>query len=139
MEEALLNFKTKSFEELRPYINEEGFMWACENELMEVAQWIMSFIVANDINAFINLCSAGELQLAQEFYSINPNIDISVDNERIFKIVCENGHLEMAKWLFSVKPTINISADDNYAIKYALKNEHMNVVSWLNLLIKKNN
>ena len=88
---------------------------------MEVAQWVMSFIVANDVNAFIDLCINGELQLAQEFYSINPELDISADNERSFKIVCENGYLEMAKWLLSVKPDINISVDDNHALKYARK------------------
>jgi len=135
--EELLHFKTKSLEELKPYINQKGFIWACENGHTEVAQWVMSFIVANDINAFIDLCINGELELAQEFYSINPNIDISIDNERIFKIVCENGYLEMAKWLLSVKPDINISIDDNHALKYARKNGHMKLVSWLEMLNKK--
>ena len=135
--EALLNFKTKSLEELKPYINQQGFIWACENGHMEVAQWVMSFIVANDINAFIDLCRHGELELAKEFYSINPEIDISVDNERIFKIVCENGYLEMAKWLLSVEPDINISIDDNHALKYARKNGHMKIALWLEMLNKK--
>ena len=135
--ETLLDFKTKSLEELKPYINEKGFIWACENGHMEVAQWVMSFIVANDINAFIELCINGELELAQDFYSINPEIDISVDNERIFKIVCKNGYLEMAKWLLSVKPDINISIDDNHALKYARKNGHMKLASWLEMLNKK--
>ena len=135
--ETLLDFKTKSLEELKPYINEKGFIWACENGHMEVEQWVMSFIVANDINAFIDLCINGELELAQDFLSINPEIDISVDNERIFKIVCENGYLEMAKWLLSVKPDINISIDDNHAFKYARKNGHMKLASWLEMLNKK--
>jgi len=135
--EALLDFKTKSLKELKPYINQKGFIWACENGHMEVAQWVMSFIVANDINAFIDLCRYGELQLAQEFYSINPELDISAVNERSFKIVCENGYLEMAKWLLSVKPDINISVDDNHALKYARKNGHMKLASWLETLTKK--
>ena len=129
--------KTKSLEELKPYINQQGFIWACENGHMEVAQWIMSSIIAYDINAFIDLCINGELVLAKEVYSINPEIDISTDNECIFKIVCENGHLEMAKWLLSVKPDINISIDDNHALKYARKNGHMKLVSWLEMLNKK--
>ena len=135
--ETLLHFKTKSLKELKPYINQKGFIWACENGHTEVAQWVMSFIVANDINAFIDLCINGELELAQEFYSINPELDISVDNERIFKIVCENGYLEMAKWLLLVKPDINISIDDNNAFKYAQKNGHMKLASWLETLTKK--
>ena len=135
--EALLNFKTKSLEEIKPYINKEGFIWACENGHVEIAQWIMSSIIAYDINAFIELCRYGELQLAQDFYSINPEIDISADNERSFKIVCENGYLEMAKWLLSVKPDINISIDDNHALKYARKNGHMKIALWLEMLNKK--
>ena len=46
--ETLLDFKTKSFEELESYINEEGFIWACKNGYLEVAQWLLS--VKPDIN-----------------------------------------------------------------------------------------
>ena len=33
--EALLDFKAKSLEELKPYINEEGFIWACKKGQLE--------------------------------------------------------------------------------------------------------
>ena len=83
--EALLDFETKSIEELDFCINEEGFKWVCENGYLEIAKWLLT---------------------------IKPDIDISADNKYAFTSVCENGHLEVAKWLLSIKPDIDIS-DDN--------------------------
>ena len=59
--EGLLDFKTKSLEELESYINDEGFIWACENGHLEVAQWLLS---------------------------VKPDINISVDEMRRKKLYC---------------------------------------------------
>ena len=62
--EALLDFETKSLEELESYINEEGFFWACENGHLEVAKWLLSVKPDIDItdnfnneNAFWYACA----------------------------------------------------------------------------------
>ena len=69
--------------------------------------------------------------MAQWLLKIKPDIEISMDNEYIFRYTCDNGHLEVAKWLLSVKPDIDISARDEYAFKGACENGHLNLAKWL--------
>ena len=87
--EALLDFETKSLEELESYINDEGFIWACENGHLEVAKWLLS--VKPDINSL-------EYNLYYRYYNNYSPLDGA----------CENGHLEVVMWLHSVEPDINI-------------------------------
>ena len=60
-----------------------------------------------------------------------PDIDISSDNEYIFRKACGNGHLEMAKWLLSVKPDINITNNINNAFRDACDYNRWETVQWL--------
>jgi hypothetical protein len=60
-----------------------------------------------------------------------PTIDISADNDYIFRRVCEFGHLAVAQWLLSVKPSIDISAENEYAFRVACQNGHLEVAQWL--------
>ena len=99
--DALLDFKNKTQEELKLYINEDGFNWVCENGYLEVAKWLLS---------------------------CKPNIYNSVDN--IFILVCANGHLEVMQWLISVKPDINISEDDKRDFS-CLTDGYFEVMQWL--------
>ena len=82
-------------------------------------------------NAFIISCKNGHLEVAQWLFSIKPDIDISANNEYIFKEVISRGYLEMAKWLFSVKPDINITNNINNAFKNACVYNRWEIVQWL--------
>jgi ankyrin repeat protein len=88
------------------------------------------------------MCCKGRINDAKLILFVNPNIDISFNNESTFQEVCECGYMEMAKWLLSVKPDINISINNNKAFNNACKNGHIEVVKWLtniNLNIAINN
>jgi hypothetical protein len=76
----------------------------------------------------------GNLEKAQQFYQLNPNINILANNEGAFRTACYNGHLEVAKWLLQICPTIDISAKNDYVFYWACLNEHLNVAQWLQSL-----
>lgn len=84
---------------------------------------------------FINACLDGHLEAAKWIVSVNPNIDISCDNECAFTSACSRGYLELAKWLLSIHPTIDISVYNELAFRGACNSGHLEVAKWL-LLIK---
>ena len=82
--------------------------------------------------AVINsLVEKGDLTKLQEFYRLNSDIDISANNEYVFRYACQNNHLGVAKWLLEIKPDINISTDNEEAFRYACQNGHLEVTKWL--------
>ena len=68
---------------------------------------------------------------------INPDIDISADNEYIFRCVCSHGHLDVAKWLLKIKPDIDISGENNIAFFSACRYKNNDVALWLSNLQPK--
>jgi ankyrin repeat protein len=72
------------------------------------------------------------LYIAKYLYGICPGINVSVDNNHVFRTACANGHLVIAKWLYEINPYI-----DDISWKYAFingcTNGHLNVVEWLRL------
>jgi hypothetical protein len=80
---------------------------------------------------FIQLCKKGDLLGAQQYYQLNPTIDISAQDDKVFRWTCFEGHLELAQWLLQVCPTIDISAEDEWAFRFACKNGHLGVAQWL--------
>ena len=50
---------------------------------------------------------------------MNPDIDISVDDECVFRDVCFRGHVEFAKWLQSLYPEkYHLEIVDNKIVSY---------------------
>ena len=146
------NIKFSFSKEIFPPYDRDALRFACKNGHLEVAKWLISIenevVVCNDEierrmntvensssfeknNAFIISCKNGHLEVAQWLFSIKPDIDISANNEYIFKEVISRGYLEMAKWLFSVKPDINITNNINNAFKNACVYNRWEIVQWL--------
>jgi hypothetical protein len=63
--------------------------------------------------------------------SVKPSINISADEEYVFRDACENGHLETAKFLLSVNPSINIRVYERANLKNHFNN-NTNII-FLNL------
>jgi hypothetical protein len=80
---------------------------------------------------FIELCRRGDLAGAQQFYHLNPTINISFNNEEAFRLACFNGHLHVAQWLLQVCPTIYIPARNEYAFRWACYSGRLHVAQWL--------
>ena len=83
---------------------------------------------------FIRSCINGHLDIAKLILKIQPQINISAQNEYAFRGACSNGHLNIAKWLLEIRPQINISAQNEYAFRYACLHEHLKVAEWLQTL-----
>ena len=80
---------------------------------------------------FNNLCISGNLEKPQQYLLENPTINISANNEYVFRCACSQGHLLVAQWLLSVKPDINISANNEEAFRHACFQGHLLVAQWL--------
>ena len=105
--EALLDFKTKSLEELESYINDEGFIWACENGYLEVAQWLLS---------------------------VKPDINISVvddaEEEAVLCYACENGHFMSVIELLKNKANRDLKTTvGKTALQIATENKHKSIIA----------
>jgi len=112
----------------------DNFYYACENEHLETAKWLISlnqYILSVNEYAFIYACKGGHLEIAKWLLSLNRNINIHAKNEIAFEYACENGHLETAKWLISLNQNINIHADNESTFRYACENGHLETAKWL--------
>lgn len=62
-------------------------------------------------------------------------IDLTADDNLIFRLAARNGHLEILKWLWSLRQNYQIAIDptanDNYAFRNAAKNGYLEVLKWL--------
>ena len=82
------------------------------NELTEETQKFIS-LIQND----------GSLSSIQDYYEINKdNIDISADDNYVFRNACENNNIELVKFLYPLKIWIVniIDPDDCYVNENAL-------------------
>jgi hypothetical protein len=90
------------------------------------------------INAFVQCCANGHLEIAQWFYNIANKKKLFEYKEMIFKKCCRNGHLEVAKWLLVEYPTININeiSHDFFSSSSSpfidcCENGHIEMTDWL--------
>lgn len=134
--ESLLDFKNKSQEELNPYMNEDGFKWACRYGHLDVAQMILSTkpdinISVNDEYVFRWACTNGHSTVIEWLLSMKSDINISANNEYAFRYACWSGHLKIAQWLLSIKPDIDISLYNEFVFRSTCENGHFAVAEWL--------
>ena len=83
------------------------------------------------IEEFQIACEDGNLKLAKKLLQKYPNIDISFNNEYIFRYACYNKRFKLAKWLLKVKPNIDISINNEYAFKSACLNGDLKLAQYL--------
>ena len=83
---------------------------------------------------FIQFCITGNLEGAKAYLRSYPNINISYNNEELFRYVCKKGYLDLAKWLQQVKPDINISAENDGTFRSACYKRHLELAKWLQSL-----
>ena len=82
-------------------------------------------------NKFINICSIGELNLAQKiYYYYNGKINIYAYNNKPFRISCSYGKLNVAKWLYNLKK-INLNKHNKYLFNQVCENNHFGVAKCL--------
>jgi hypothetical protein len=137
----LIEYKTNSVENLRPFINNTSFIDACAKGNLDLLKWMVN----NDSDKCINIsgtrwnkeypfkvaCANGQLDVSKWLLEIKPDIDISVDSEDAFRYACREGHLDIAKWLYEVKPNIDISVCFFEPVRYACGNGYLELAKWL--------
>ena len=84
---------------------------------------------------FCYACKTESLEYCQMLLHINPDINISIQNETAFRLACGKGRLEVCQWLLQIKPDIDISANNEHAFAWACFNRNLEVCKWL-LLVK---
>ncbi len=88
---------------------------------------------------FINLCSNGDLEGAQEYFRLNPRTNISAFNNFAFSEACSHGHLDVAQWLLQINPNIIFSVYKiQIAFQGACSNGHLHVAQSLLQASKEN-
>jgi ankyrin repeat protein len=116
----------------------EAFKTSCDNGHITIAKWILTLnpkqnknILENSKYIFKDACHvSGNVEIAKFILEVNPDIEISSNEEFIFRGVCKNGHLEIAMWLINLKPDIDITTYSNYAFREACNNKHSKVTEW---------
>jgi ankyrin repeat protein len=81
--------------------------------------------------AFCNACTNGHICIAKWLHNINPTIDVSSNNEYVFRWTCFNGHINVAKWLHNIHPAINMSIWNEKCFRYACGFGHLDIAKWL--------
>jgi ankyrin repeat protein len=99
--------------------------------MKESEQLINAHNSSDHYMAFKASCKFGLLYEAQILLQFRPEIDISANDDLIFREVCgqnelqTTNHILVAQWLLQIKPNINISADDDDAFRRACSNGHL--------------
>jgi hypothetical protein len=113
---------------------------------LSTAQWL--FEVKYDLNldhykeAFLSACERGHLEVAQWLLHVNPDIDISTNDDEVFRSVCKGGHLSTAQWFVKIKPNRYfikvhyLDQKDDYYISYYINKllpiDHSNIIQIIN-------
>ena len=82
--------------------------------MMISVELIFMFIMKK---SFIDVCCRGHFQIVQWLYSLDREIDIHKDNDKLFRLVCKNGNFEIAKWLYKNFGGVNIHANNDEAFR----------------------
>ncbi len=141
--------KTKRRKTRRTRLNQRGgdivkeFFELCSNNNLEGAQRFLAEhpnireILRNDDwdRLFCNESYRGHLDIMKWLLEVNPEINISADNEEPFRRACEYGYLNMAQWLFEIAKErgreIDVHIHSGAAFRNACYRKHLDVVEWL--------
>jgi len=90
------------------YNHNEGFLNAVKNGYYDIVLLLYTInnnldVTINDNEAFVTACFNNEVDIAQLLYYITP-IDISANNDYIFRKLCKDNILEVAIWFETLLP-----------------------------------
>lgn len=94
-------------------------------------------LITNYHSTLCHGCKIGDLDYCKWLLINASHIDISADDEALFRHSCENNRLDIAKYLLSIKPNINTSASDNFAFICCCQKGYIEIVQWLMIINKK--
>jgi len=69
-------------------------------------------------NEFKISCYKGNLKMSKLLMKLKPNIDISMNDEFVFRYSCNK--ITMLKWLLKIKPIIHISVKNNEVFTHSI-------------------
>ena len=109
---------------INPYINisienDYAFRMSCIRGNIKIIKWIYKlnpFIYMDEEYYFNNACKEGYTELAEWLLEVKPNIDITENNNSIFRFICNKGDINMARLFVKIKP-------EKYEIKINSFNE----------------
>ena len=107
--------------------DESLFKNAVDNNQLETAQWLYSFMILSFKNikmCFTKSCRKGYFEMAQWLYTLRDTIITIKERKRFFIINCLY-HLNVAKWFYSFNPISNIFDNDS-----GFK-AHLDVIKWV--------
>ena len=58
------------------------------------------------------------MDIAKWLLQIQPNINISAENDEAFRDACENGHLDVAQWLCTINSSYQIQTENNKIVSF---------------------
>jgi hypothetical protein len=104
----------------------------CQNRQSELNLLCSRHILSLDKihTEFIRACYYGRTLVAKYIYS-NHNINLHIENDKIFRLCCSSGHLEVAQWLFELDHKIDIHVYNECVFKCVCGNGHLKVAQWL--------
>ena len=115
------------------------FKDACNKGDLEVAKWILQIkqdvfpdVLDNRHNAFKTACTSNKLDIAKWIFQMNPEIDVSFNNNYPFVLSGLNGNIDFAEWLLQIKPEIyNSEKTFNEAFLFACRNDRFEYAKWI--------
>jgi ankyrin repeat protein len=135
--------------------NEEVFLIAFDNNNIDILKLLttinpmikksryLNYNISITEHCFINSCSRGNFELMKWLLEYDPEINISVLNEKAFERCCYSGNLKIVKYLLELKPDINVRIYNDEIFIFTTLIGHIHVSDYLikyckNLFNKKN-
>ncbi len=85
--------------------NDNSVMIIGESDIDESDQSDSDEVLFTDYEeTFMAICQRGYLKVAQWFYSLFPHMNLSIDNDILYRRFCANGEVQMIEWFRSLRP-----------------------------------
>jgi len=103
--------------------------------------------LTEETNEFINLINNKEnFSSIQDYYNVNKNnIDISADNDYVFRNICKNNNIELVKFLYPLKLwSLKVEQDEDLrdiyytAFSFCCDSGYLEIAQWI-LKVEPNN
>lgn len=98
-----------------------AFYWACENNMLELANGALMYIDKVTIDydyIFANACAAGYLDIIKLIFSINPNYNFRYNQDFIFRNMCRLNKIDIVMYFINLYGGYKIEVVEGKIIKY---------------------